>query len=178
MNKIIHRSRTELPPHVGKGWLHCPLAKHSTSALPWRNFWAFLHVKLSFWPFLSSLPCVRLWMLTLGGTYVILQFSVMEKENQHRQKFIMKKKKILWYQLMLAIRSGWETQRFYEVKVTKLMANINIPEHVGNGAFHCPLSKHVSSLCPSNAKSLVHSNCSLCPDFILLFACGSPATRR
>lgn len=86
-------------------------------------------------------------------------------ENQH-QKF------------MLAIRCGWETQWFYQVKLTQLMSNINLPEHVGNGASHFPLSKHVSSFFPSNTKSLVHSNCSLCPIFIFLFPCGSLATRR
>lgn len=56
--------------------------------------------------------------------------------------------------------------------------HINIPEHVGNGASHFPVSKHVSSLCPSSRKPWTHPNCSLWPILIFSFSRGSPVTRR
>lgn len=95
-------------------------------------------------------------------------------ENEHHQKFKRSGKRFysnsvsneVWLRNPVGLGS--------KVKIL----DINIPEHVGKGASHSPLSKHLSSLCPSNAKSLVQANCSLCPIFIFLLACGSPATRR
>lgn len=72
--------RTGLPPHVGKGWLHCPFAKHWTAALPCKTCPRFVQWKRRLCPGLACVILPTPSTCTLSGRFVTLQFSVFWKK--------------------------------------------------------------------------------------------------
>lgn len=58
------------------------------------------------------------------------------------------------------------------------LQKVNIPEQVGKGLLHCPVSRHWISLGPSSSSWLLQKNCNLCPILTLSFPGESPITLR
>ena len=69
------RDRSNVPPHVGKGALHCSSAKHSTTAFPRRKCPRWRQAKRNFCPLLTWLFGSSVMMRTLSGTPAIWHFA-------------------------------------------------------------------------------------------------------